>query len=191
MYSHSCCATCIRFGAALMFRRRILFLYCDMYLRTRVSPVVLDIELSVSAWYQKNRRVLLRATSSAAAAASCSREQRAAVCGVRHSFQNYIQRSGNKIAILCQSEHQKIAPHTKHPGLKKLFFFFWRSYVPAICYDKHQKCYFPHAYSAAHITATHPPAGIDGVRINDSVSLMRTSAGVLCLACNNDYALEA
>ena len=32
-----------------------------MYLRFRSCPVVLDIELSVIAWYQKTRRVLLRA----------------------------------------------------------------------------------------------------------------------------------
>ena len=30
-------------------------------LRFRSCPVVLDVELSVSAWYQKTRRVLLRA----------------------------------------------------------------------------------------------------------------------------------
>ena len=32
-----------------------------MYLQFRGCPVVLDIELSVSAWYHKTRRVLLRA----------------------------------------------------------------------------------------------------------------------------------
>ena len=32
-----------------------------MYLRFRSCPVVLNIELSVSVWYQKTRRVLLRA----------------------------------------------------------------------------------------------------------------------------------
>ena len=32
-----------------------------MYVRFRGCPVVLDIELSVSAWYHKTRRVLLRA----------------------------------------------------------------------------------------------------------------------------------
>ena len=38
------------------------FLYCEMHLRFRGCPVVLDIELSVSAWYQKTRLVLLHAT---------------------------------------------------------------------------------------------------------------------------------
>ena len=58
--SQCCCAACIRFGA-LFSRQRSFFLYCDMYLRFRGCPVVLDIELSVSPWYQKNRRVQLRA----------------------------------------------------------------------------------------------------------------------------------
>ena len=59
-YSHSCCAACIRFGAALFSRHPNFFLYCHMYLRFRGYRVVLGIELSVSAWYQKTRRVLLR-----------------------------------------------------------------------------------------------------------------------------------
>ena len=59
-YPHCCCcAACIRFGALFSRQRSFCFLYCDMYLRFRGCPVVLDIELSVSAWYQKNRRVLL------------------------------------------------------------------------------------------------------------------------------------
>ena len=32
-----------------------------MYIRFRSCPVVLNIELSVSVWYQKTRRVLMRA----------------------------------------------------------------------------------------------------------------------------------
>ena len=82
--------------------------------------MVLDIELSVSAWYHKTRRVLLREASSAAA--SYSREQRAAACGVRHNFQTDIKWSGNKITFLCQSEHQKITPHPEHPRLKNHLF---------------------------------------------------------------------
>ena len=38
-----------------------LISYCDKYLRFQGFPVVLDIELSVSAWYQKTRGVPLRA----------------------------------------------------------------------------------------------------------------------------------
>ena len=44
----------------------LYYLTCDMCLRFRGCPVVLDIELSVSARYQKTR-VLLRAASSSAA----------------------------------------------------------------------------------------------------------------------------
>ena len=60
--------------------------------------------------------------ASSAAAASYSREQRAADCGVRHNVQTGIKWSGNKITISCQSEHQKIPPHPKHPRLKKHLF---------------------------------------------------------------------
>ena len=44
-------------------QRSFVILCCDtrMYLWFRGGPVVLDIELSVSAWYRKTRRVLLRA----------------------------------------------------------------------------------------------------------------------------------
>ena len=41
---------------------------------------------------------------------------------MRHTFQTDIQWSGSKIRILCQSEHQKIPLHPKHPRLKKHFF---------------------------------------------------------------------
>ena len=47
-YSHCCSSAHIRFGA-LFSRQRSFFLYCDMYLRFRGCPVVLDIELCVSA----------------------------------------------------------------------------------------------------------------------------------------------
>ena len=60
--------------------------------------------------------------ASSAAGAFYRREQRTAACGVRHNFQTDIQRSGNKITILCQSERHKIPPHPKHPRLKKHFF---------------------------------------------------------------------
>ena len=62
-----------------------------MYLRFRGCPVVLDIELSVSAWYHKTRRVLLRARGLLLRARRLlllllltaeSKERRLAVCGV-------------------------------------------------------------------------------------------------------------
>ena len=46
-------------SAASSFSTAVI-LVC-MYLRFRGCPVVLDIELSLSAWYHKTRRVLLRA----------------------------------------------------------------------------------------------------------------------------------
>jgi len=92
-----------------------------------VSPVS---GLSGGAWHWAFRERMVSQDStctaareaSSAAAASYSREQRAAACGVRHNVQTGIKWSGNKITISCQSEHQKISPHPKHPRLKKHFF---------------------------------------------------------------------
>ena len=112
----------------------------------------------------------------------CFLQQRAAVCSVRHSFQNYVQWNGNKITILCQSEHQKIPPHPKRPRLKNHVFSSRNPmYLPAATINTKG------AMCAAHITATHLSAGIDGVRTHASISHTRTSAGVLCLASNGDW----
>ena len=77
------CAACIRFGA-LFFRQHSFFLCCDMCLRFRSCPVVLDIELSVSARFQKTR-VLLRARRLLLLLVA------APSGGVRHKIQNYMQ----------------------------------------------------------------------------------------------------
>ena len=55
-----------------------------MYLRFRGCPVVLDMELSVIAWYQKTRRVLLRARRRLLLRllTAESKERRLAVCGI-------------------------------------------------------------------------------------------------------------
>ena len=85
-YSHCCrCAACVRFGALFSAQHSFVFLCCDnrMYLRFRGCPVVLDIELSVSARYHKTRRVLLRARRLLLLLLTTeSRERRRAVCGI-------------------------------------------------------------------------------------------------------------
>ena len=65
-------------------QRSFVFLWCDtrMYLRFRGYPVVLDIELSVSAWYHKTRRVLLRARRLLLLLTAESKERRLAVCRI-------------------------------------------------------------------------------------------------------------
>ena len=93
IYSHCCCfcAACVRFGALLrgtLFsgQRSFVFLCCDtrMYRRCRGCAVVLDIELSVSAWYHKTRRVLLRTWRLLLLLllTAESKERRPAVCGI-------------------------------------------------------------------------------------------------------------
>ena len=75
------------FWCSILFsgQRSFVFLCCDtrMYLRFRGCPVVLDIELSVSAWYHKTRRALLRARRLLLLLLTAEiRERRRAVCGV-------------------------------------------------------------------------------------------------------------
>ena len=76
------------FWCSILFsgQRSFVFLCCDTrtYRRFRGCPVVLDIELSVSAWYHKTRRVLLRARRLLLLLllTAESKERRLAVCGI-------------------------------------------------------------------------------------------------------------
>ena len=84
------------------------FSTCDMCLRFSDCPVVLDIELSVSARHQKTRVLLCARRLLLLHAAAASG-------GVRHKFQNCMRRERSKITSLGQSEHQKkrfLAPTT-------------------------------------------------------------------------------
>ena len=135
IYSNCCCcAACVHFGALFSGQRRFVFLCCDtrMYLRFRGCPVVLDIELSVSAWYHKTRRVPLRARRLLLLLLTAERRDRwRVVCGITLKLTSNGEET--KITILCQSEHQKIPPHPKQPRLKKHFFSSRKSHVPGIC----------------------------------------------------------
>ena len=126
-YPHCCCcAACIRFGAFVFRQRSFCFLYCDINVSPFFGVVRLCFTLSfpVSAWYQKTRRALLRARCLLLLLLLASRQQRAAVCGVRQNFQNFMQWSGNKRTILCQSEHERISPHPRHTHITKHFFIY-------------------------------------------------------------------
>ena len=77
------------FWCSILFpgQRSFVSLCCDtrMYLRFRGCPVVLDIEVSVSAWYHKTRRVLLRAGRLLLLLlllTAESKERRLAACGI-------------------------------------------------------------------------------------------------------------
>ena len=85
------CRFCIRFGALFSRQCSFCFLYCDMYLRFRGCPVVLDIEDYVSAWYRKTRRARYAREVSSDAATSGSRQQGEAVCCLRHTFKKSMQ----------------------------------------------------------------------------------------------------
>ena len=45
----------------------------------------------------------------------------------------------------------------------------------------------PSVQLTTHRAATHPPVGIEGVRTHAPTSLLRMSAGVLCLASNDHW----
>ena len=81
----------VRFFGALLFSifspaqlLSLLYLTCDMCLRFRGCPVVLGIELSVNARYQKTR-VLLCARRLVLLLVAASSG------GVRHKIKNYVQ----------------------------------------------------------------------------------------------------
>ena len=87
-----------------------------MNLQFRGCPMVLYIELSVGAWYEKTRRVLRRARRLMLLFLTAeSRQRRRAVCGGW---------SGSKIAISYQSKHLKIPPHPEQPRSKMLYLSF-------------------------------------------------------------------
>ena len=92
-------------------------------------------------------------------------------------------------AMCVRGKKNKIPLHPKHTRLKMYFLVLEPQYGPASRYE-HQSRYVGHGDCATHRAVTHPPSGVKGVRIHDSTSRLRVSAGVLCLA-RNGGALEA
>ena len=92
-----------------------------MYRQFRGCPVVLDIELSVSAWYHKTRRVLLRARRLLLLLllTAESKERRLAVCDI--TFKPASNGAEAKERFRANQEHQKIPSHPKTPPLEKAF----------------------------------------------------------------------
>ena len=70
-----------------------------MYLRLRDCPVVLDIELSVSAWCHKTRRVLrARRLLPLLLLTAESKERRLAVCGITFKLASNGAKKNNDFA---------------------------------------------------------------------------------------------
>ena len=68
------------------------------------------------------------------AAASGSRQQKAAVCGVRHNFQNYTQYGAETKERFCANQNEILPPHPIHTHIKRHFFIYGNSllvYGPA------------------------------------------------------------
>ena len=81
----------------------------------------------------------------------------------------------------------EIPPHPKHTRLKNAFFSSRNSFCTSKGRSSTKRQYVRHAKCPSHREATHLPAGIEGVRTHASISLLRTSAGVLCVASNGDW----
>ena len=93
-----------------------------MYLRFRGCPVVLDIALSVSAWYRKTRRVLLRARRLLLLLllTAESKERRFAVCGITfNSNWHQMERKQNNDFVPIRTPENFAAPKTS--PLEKTF----------------------------------------------------------------------
>ena len=108
-YPHCCsCVACIRFGALLSRQPTFFcFLYCDIYVCVfwiRGCPVVLDIELSVSASEDSTCTVLLRAKCLLLLLllAADSGDRRCAVCGITFKITCNMERK-QKNVFVCQN----------------------------------------------------------------------------------------
>ena len=74
-------------------------------------------------------------------------------------------------------------PPCTHPGMKRLFCLIGKKRP----HYELQRRYVRHGDCATQRAATHLPAGIDRVRTHASTSLLRMSAGILCLTSNGDW----
>ena len=140
------------FWCSLFSRQRsFCFLYCDITSKyvslvsgLSGSPVVLDVELSVSAWYQKTRRTLLRARCLLLllllAADNRELESGGVRCAELSKF-HAMERKQKNDFVPIRTRKNPTASKT-HP---------------------HQKLsYLGHAQHATHRAPTHLPAGVEG-----------------------------
>ena len=88
-----------------------------MYLRIRGCPVVLDIELSVSAWYQKTRRAQLRARC----LVLLLRERRCAVCGITLKISSNGAETKERF---CANQNTMESRRVQNTSTSKNFYLF-------------------------------------------------------------------
>ena len=105
-------------------QRSFVFLCCDtqMYRRFRGCPVVLYIELFLSAWYHKTQHALLRARRLLLLLllAAESKERRLAVCGI--TFKPASNGAETEQRFRANQNTRKIRRTQNTPLLKKHFF---------------------------------------------------------------------
>ena len=120
-------------------QRSFVILCCDtrMNLRFRGGAVVLDIDLSVSAWYHKARRVLLRAKRLLLLLllTAESKERRLAVCGTTLKLASNGAETNNDFVLIRTPE---IFAAPKTPPLEKHFFSSRNPMYLVACCDRHK-----------------------------------------------------
>ena len=98
-----------------------------IYLRFRGCPVVLDIGLAVSAWYQKTRRALLRARRRLLLLLLLQ-ESRGVRCA--YNFQNYMEYGAKKKKRFCANQNTKESRRKQYtPTSKRIFSFMETPYM--------------------------------------------------------------
>ena len=114
----------------------------------------------------------------------CFLQQRGAVCGVRHNFQNSMQ---NKITIWCQSEHAKSRRIQNTPTSKSFFFYLWKLLMYGLRAGSARKliCLTYPVSSPQRIGA--PPRRDGGCQNTCLDVALAYVCGVLCLASNVDW----
>ena len=119
---------------------------------------------------------------SSVAVASGSRQEREAVCRVRHNFPitcNMERKQKDDFAPIRTRESPAASNTHLH---QKALCYVWKLPIWTCELDPHEKLYVGNRDCATRRTPTHLPAGIEGIRTHASTSLLRTSAAVFWLA---------
>ena len=138
-----------------------------MHLRFRGCPVVLDIELSVSARYQKTRRALLRASCLLLLLllAADSRERRCAMCGITSKSTGDVAETKER---LCANQNTKESRRIKHiPTYIYLVYIYIYMEAPHMNLRAGPHMKGDTSDIAIVQTAEHPRASPPGSRVSE------------------------
>ena len=117
--------------------------------------------------------------------AADSKDRRCAVCGITFKITCNRERKQNNLFVPVRTRNNPAASNT-HPH-QKAFFHLWKLPLWTCELDPHERWHVGHRDCATRRTPTHLPAGIEGVRTHASISPLRTSAVVYCLASIGEW----